>query len=586
MKANNRLNIPKKLKVGFQKRTDTYSGKLAYVTYINKKGEIAKDKSWRGWIHDEEWCKDRTKMYDQYISQCKDDKVGKAQRERFEKVREEIKNEVCPIEDYDNVPTSGFVFNKHVGGHKSGWEFRHSYCRVFDPRGFEIEIGMENLLYILENCDCYKGKGIDGEFVYAWDKAELVLLPVNSVDYKESSALISKQEELKNADLIVNTRYHFSDDTTGVYIGKYRIPYMRVTLTEYTQQEKHKFFRNYSSYYYNKHRYKTYIPDGALLHVFRVDKADDSFKFIAYKDIKNKIDYAMESDCYDKAEFADIDEKLLVYTHNNTKTKIRECDTQNIEMGRNTDLIHKYINCELPFGADLSNMKDDAVFSLSSYDRFAKLHIVRKRSETEYDVYDLGLHPCVADKLDIGNKTLSYGHEYPVLGFCNNAIFDLTDTEARKDGHNSNCFKKNDIARVVDEQKKLINRLKYELSEDGVNWFITNRLATTSNYSFYGFAGQVSLFELNYVNTYIIDKYNGKVIVKKIDVPKLGLNELLENIDQCDVYAVEPCAGSVYNEIRYSSSANDFNVYTNNGLMSIHERTLDGNLTNTTFEIK
>ena len=37
--ANERLNIPETLKVGFNSRSDTYSGKLAYVTYINKKGD-------------------------------------------------------------------------------------------------------------------------------------------------------------------------------------------------------------------------------------------------------------------------------------------------------------------------------------------------------------------------------------------------------------------------------------------------------------------------------------------------------------------------------------------------------------------
>lgn len=31
--ANERLNIPETLKVGFNNRPDTYSGKLAYVTY-------------------------------------------------------------------------------------------------------------------------------------------------------------------------------------------------------------------------------------------------------------------------------------------------------------------------------------------------------------------------------------------------------------------------------------------------------------------------------------------------------------------------------------------------------------------------
>lgn len=43
---NEKLNIPDKIKVGFQERSDTYTGKLSYVTYINKKGKLAKEISW------------------------------------------------------------------------------------------------------------------------------------------------------------------------------------------------------------------------------------------------------------------------------------------------------------------------------------------------------------------------------------------------------------------------------------------------------------------------------------------------------------------------------------------------------------
>jgi hypothetical protein len=50
--------------------------------------------------------------------------------------------------------------------------------RVYDPRNFEFEISVANLLYILEETSSLKGKGLEGEFVYAWEGKELVLLPV------------------------------------------------------------------------------------------------------------------------------------------------------------------------------------------------------------------------------------------------------------------------------------------------------------------------------------------------------------------------------------------------------------------------
>ena len=177
--ANERLNIPQTLKVGFQKRSDTYSGKLAYVTYINKKNEIAKQTSWDGW---------RSKDID--------------------------------VETYDNVPTEGFVLNRRTGGYKSGWNFRQTYCRVYDPRGFEVEISMENLLYILQECTSTKGKGLEGTFVYAWEGPTLILLPAESEDYKASTELQNKQEKITIKDLKVGASYKGKEKDYLIYIGK------------------------------------------------------------------------------------------------------------------------------------------------------------------------------------------------------------------------------------------------------------------------------------------------------------------------------------------------------------------------------
>lgn len=143
------LFIPQKIKVGFQNRSDTYTGKLAYVIYYDQKGVLRKKTSWESW-------------------------------------RDE---QIEPIE-FDNVPTSGFVLNKSVGGARASydWNVRNEYIRVYDPRDFEYEISVPNLLYILRECNCYKGKGLEGNFVYAWWGTELVLLPEDSEDYKSSKS--------------------------------------------------------------------------------------------------------------------------------------------------------------------------------------------------------------------------------------------------------------------------------------------------------------------------------------------------------------------------------------------------------------
>ena len=148
------LYIPEKIKVGYQNRKGTYSGKLAYVIYYDDKGKLRKEPSWSNW-----------------------------------------RDESIEPDDFDNEPTGGFVLNKKVGDYKSSWDVRHAWCRVYDPRGFEFEISIENLLFILENCNSIKGKGLEGEFVYGWDGADLVLIPVDSADYRKFCEIKKEREE-------------------------------------------------------------------------------------------------------------------------------------------------------------------------------------------------------------------------------------------------------------------------------------------------------------------------------------------------------------------------------------------------------
>lgn len=182
MKTN--IFIPKKIKVGFQTRNDTYTKKLAYVIYYDQTNKLRKETSWEGW---------RDKNIDP--------------------------------EDYDNEPTSGFVLNKKVGGvEESYYDVRKTYVRVFDPRGFEFEITIPNLLYILENTSSIKGKGLEGEFVYGWDGKELVLIPVESPDYKQISEynnIVHNNQSIKAKDLIIGATYLTKDNQEKIYMGKF-----------------------------------------------------------------------------------------------------------------------------------------------------------------------------------------------------------------------------------------------------------------------------------------------------------------------------------------------------------------------------
>lgn len=175
--------LPKTIKVGYQERTDTYTKRLAYVIYYDNKGVLRKEKSWTGWCNS---------------------KLGN--------------------DEFENEPTSGFVLNKGVGGARQswGWNTRNEYIRVYDPRNFEFEISVANLLWILQETSSIKGKGLEGEFVYGWYGTELMLIPTCSQEYKECIEYTKLQDGKVSArDLKPGIIYKQNDMSEWIYLGRY-----------------------------------------------------------------------------------------------------------------------------------------------------------------------------------------------------------------------------------------------------------------------------------------------------------------------------------------------------------------------------
>jgi hypothetical protein len=181
---NSTIFVPKKIRVGCQKRSDTYTGQLAYVIYYDHKNVLRKQASWESWRN----------------------------------------KDIEPL-DFENAPTEGFVLNKKVGGDSSnGWDHRQTYVRVYDPRNFEFEITVPNLLYILENTSSIKGKGLEGQFVYGWDKTDLVLIPVSSPDYAKIAGftdMITAPEKITSKDLVLGATYLTNMNKKWVYLGRF-----------------------------------------------------------------------------------------------------------------------------------------------------------------------------------------------------------------------------------------------------------------------------------------------------------------------------------------------------------------------------
>jgi len=200
--------IPEKIKVGFQNRKGTYTGRLAYVIYYDSHGKLRKEISWNSWRH----------------------------------------KDIEP-QEFDNVPTEGFVLNKKAGGYTSHWNTRATYCRVYDPRGFEFEVTIDNLLYILESTDCIKGKGLAGDFVYGWSGKDLLLMPTCAADYAEVKGIsdsVNTGTWLKGKDLTLGGIYLTNKGEHWVYLGRFDFfenRYWRNPL-EHKNKGKHYFFSN------------------------------------------------------------------------------------------------------------------------------------------------------------------------------------------------------------------------------------------------------------------------------------------------------------------------------------------------------
>ena len=174
------LYIPKTIKVGFQEREDTFTGKLAYVIYTDDAGKLRKEKSWTSW--------------------------------RSKKIE--------PL-DFDNVPTDGFMINRDVQRYNWSWfSSNRSYIRVHDPRGFEFEISPENLIGILMSGDCLK-RVLDGKFVYSWSGTDLVLLPESSENYADSVKFTeNKIKKVASKDLKPGFIYRTKTMEEVVFVGR------------------------------------------------------------------------------------------------------------------------------------------------------------------------------------------------------------------------------------------------------------------------------------------------------------------------------------------------------------------------------
>lgn len=265
-----KLIVPKKCKAGFNVREDTYTGKLAYVIYND--GKVwRKETSWESWREKEGTEEEFQKILDNYnVNYHEKNPEYYKKAETLEGIpsccRGKISKGVSPIE-FDNVPTEGFVLNKKVGGYSSDWgSFRQAYARVYDPRGFEFEITLPNLLFILQETNSIRGKGLEGEFVYAWEGKDLVLLPVCSPDYKKCVEFTEMQTNKVSAKtLIKGATYVTKQRETLIYMGRF----------------------DWFEYVYNRRNWNARTLSHSKKHVFASENGDGFYSYSSISHLSN-----------------------------------------------------------------------------------------------------------------------------------------------------------------------------------------------------------------------------------------------------------------------------------------------------------
>lgn len=178
---HSQLFIANRIKVGFQKRDDTFTNQLAYVIYYDAKNKLRKESSWQGW-------RDKT----------------------------------IEPQDHDNTPQTGFMINKGITRGGDWFSDKTTKVRIWDPRGFEFEISVGNLMQLLMHSDVSK-RDIQQACVYAWSGTELVLLPTNSTEYEESVKHTAKQSvKFSTKDLVVGHTYNVKQGNSQVvYLGRH-----------------------------------------------------------------------------------------------------------------------------------------------------------------------------------------------------------------------------------------------------------------------------------------------------------------------------------------------------------------------------
>jgi hypothetical protein len=119
----------------------------------------------------------------------------------------------------DNIPVSGFRVSDSA--RRNGWNGGNTVIQIEDPRGFELQITVDNMIQIMSG-----NLILDGEIkvpcVWGRDGKDNILLPTNSEPYMNA---IENTERLKQTfsmrSVKLGNKIELKDGRVGIYYGAY-----------------------------------------------------------------------------------------------------------------------------------------------------------------------------------------------------------------------------------------------------------------------------------------------------------------------------------------------------------------------------
>lgn len=183
---NNNLKIYSKMWA--VKKIDNATVPLAYMCHVgdSPSQELKRKETGRSWA--------QSRWYDRQTNAMKEAETSEL--------------------EFDNTPIRGFTITDDIK--RTYWGGGNVKWRIEDPRGFEVEISSENLMSVIRSCEILEGK-ILGEFVWAREGGQNILIPVDSEEYKNSQ---QKAESVVKAKVEPMTIYYDGYGSTYAYVGK------------------------------------------------------------------------------------------------------------------------------------------------------------------------------------------------------------------------------------------------------------------------------------------------------------------------------------------------------------------------------